>query len=385
MPRSAIATPSAGHAEPVPLVDLQAQYRRLRPRIDRAVAEVLESGRFILGPQVTELERALSSVAGVRHAVCVGNGTEALRIALAAEGIGPGDAVFVPALTFVATAEAVVQTGAAPVFVDIDGDTFTMDPAQLARRVDAVAAGGSLRPRAVVPVDLFGLPADYPALRRIAEPRGLFVLADAAQSYGARCAGCRVGALAAATATSFYPSKPLGGYGDGGCLFTDDDERAAAWRSIATHGLHDGVAMRAGTNSRLDTLQAAILLVKLDVLDEELAARARVAAWYDEMLPASVRRPARPDGRDSSWALYSVLVPDREAVMRALAAGGIESRVYYATPLHIAAPYAQYGDGEGSLPVSERVSRAILSLPMHPYLERDTVARVCAAVARALA
>lgn len=367
---------------PVPQVDLLAQYRRLQPRIEARLARVFQSGQFILGAEVAELEQALATFVGVRHAVGVANGTDALRIGLAAEGIGPGDAVFLPAFTFVATAEAVVQVGAEPVFVDVEPDAFTIDPRHLAEAVAAVRRAGNLRPRAVIPVDMFGVPADYDAILGVAAEYGLFVLADAAQSFGASHGGRRVGAITPATATSFYPTKPLGAYGDGGCLFTDDDARADAFRRLRHHQSLGDRPSQVGGNSRLDTLQAAILLAKLEVVDEERAARGHAIGWYDELLPEPVRRPIVPPGRTSSWAYYSVLLPDRDSVRQCLADDGIGARIYYAEPIHRQPAFARYA--AGALRVTERVSEAILSLPLHADLDRDTVALVCRSVRRAL-
>ncbi|MBI4185319.1 MAG: DegT/DnrJ/EryC1/StrS family aminotransferase [Proteobacteria bacterium] len=375
---------SAPPPAPVPLVDLAAQFARLRPRIEARIAKVLAEGRFILGPEVEELEGALARLTGAGHAVTVASGTDALRLALAAEGIGPGDAVFVPAFTFIATAGTVAALNAEPVFVDVDPETYTLSAADLARRIERVARAGRLKPRAVVPVDLFGLPADYAAIGEVARARGLFVLADAAQSLGGAAGGRRVGTLAPATATSFYPSKPLGGYGDGGALFTDDAARAALWRRLRHHGQEGEAAILLGANSRLDTLQAAVLLAKLEAFADELAARARVAGWYDRALPAGVVRPPRPKGVFSAWALYSVQVEGRDAVLAGLAAEGIGARVYYRTALHLQPAFARFGEGPGSLPATEALGRRILSLPLHADLDEATVARVSAALARAL-
>lgn len=370
----------------IPLIDLQAQYRLLQPRIEARIEKVLAEGRFILGPEVAELEEALARFTGARSAVSVASGTDALKIALLSEGIGPGDAVFVPAFTFVATAEAVADLGATPVFVDIDPVHFNMDPRDLTERVESVAREGRLRPRAVIPVDLFGLPADIGAIAAIAEPRGMFLLADAAQSLGARLHDRRVGSLAPVTATSFYPSKPLACFGDGGCIFTDDPKRAAVMRSLRGHGFdQDGRTVeRLGMNSRLDTLQAAVLLTKLEVFEEELAARARIAGWYRAGLPRQATAPVVPEHAASAWSVYSILVDGRDAVRESLTADGIATAIYYPLPLHEQPAYAAFGEGPGSRPVSEAVSRRILALPMHPYLDEATVERICQSVARAL-
>ena len=370
----------------VPVVDLKAQYLSLRPRIDARVHKVLSEGRYILGPEVEELEEALARFSGVRHAICVANGTDALKIALMAEGIGPGDAVFVPSFTFVATAEVVADLGATPVFVDIDEKTLNIDPDDLCRCVEEVRSGERLRARAVIAVDLFGLPADYATINDIAGRYGLFVLADAAQSFGGSVLGRRVGGLAPVSATSFYPSKPLGCYGDGGCILTDDDGRAEIMRSLHRHGFGpDGhSAIYVGVNSRLDTLQAAILLAKLEVFEDELKARERIAQYYGSELGSVVTVPTRPAGFSSAWAAYAILARDRNGVREALAQAGVATAVYYSAPLHLHPAYASYGNGPGSLPVCERVSQQILSLPMHPYLDAATAGLICRTVIHAL-
>ena len=370
----------------VPLVDLKAQYLSLRPRIDARVHKVLSEGRYILGPEVEELEKALARFSGVRHAICVASGTDALKIALMAEGIGPGDAVFLPSFTFVATAEVVAGLGAAPVFVDIDKKTLNIDPDDLCRCVEQVRRAGGLQARAVIAVDLFGLPTDYTTINEIAGRYGLFVLADAAHSFGGSVRGYRVGGLAPVTATSFYPSKPLGCYGDGGCVLTDDDSRAKIIRSIHRHGFgSDGhSAIHVGVNSRLDTLQAAILLAKLEVFEDELKARERVAHYYGSELGSVVTVPSCPAGFSSAWAVYAILVRDRNSVREALAQAGAATAVYYSAPLHLHPAYASYGNGPGSLPVCERISKQIVSLPMHPYLDEATAGLICQTVIRAL-
>ncbi len=370
----------------VPLVDLEAQYLSLRPRIDARVHKVLSEGRYILGPEVEELEKALARFSGVRHAICVASGTDALKIALMAEGIGPGDAVFLPSFTFVATAEVVAGLGAAPVFIDIDKKTLNIDPDDLCRCVEQVRRAGGLQARAVIAVDLFGLPTDYTTINEIAGRYGLFVLADAAHSFGGSVRGYRVGGLAPVTATSFYPSKPLGCYGDGGCVLTDDDSRAKIIRSIHRHGFgSDGhSAIHVGVNSRLDTLQAAILLAKLEVFEDELKARERVAHYYGSELGSVVTVPSCPAGFSSAWAVYAILVRDRNSVREALAQAGAATAVYYSTPLHLHPAYASYGNGPGSLPVCERISKQIVSLPMHPYLDEATAGLICQTVIRAL-
>jgi dTDP-4-amino-4,6-dideoxygalactose transaminase len=377
---------SGGPGGRIEMLDPAAQARRLGGRLERRIAAVMAHGRFILGPEVAELEAALAAFTGAAHAVGVASGRDALVIALMAEDIGPGDAVFVPAFTFIASAGAVAAVGARPVFVDVDARTFLMDPADLARRARRLAGEGALRPRAVMPVDLFGLPADYEGLAKAAAGLGLAVIADAAQSLGGRRGNRRVGTLAPTTATSFFPTKPLGGAGDGGCLFTDDAARADRFRQIRVHGLDaEGMAVRQGMTGRLDTLQAAILLAKLDVFEEELEERRRLAALYDEALAGIVERPVRVEGADSAWALYCILTDRRDALRAHLAAAGIAARVYYETPLHLQPAFAPWGEGPGSLPVSENLARRILSLPLHPYMGDEAILRVAGEVRAALA
>ena len=377
---------SADH-DPIAFIDLHAQYRRLKPEIDAALARVLEDGRFVMGPAVAELEAALAARAGTAHAVTCASGTDALQIALMAEGVGAGDAVFIPAFTFTATAEVVALAGATPVFVDVAEESYMIDPADLAARASQVAAAGRLTPRAAIAADLFGQAADYDALAPVAAEHGMLVVADAAQSFGGASGGRPVGALAPVTTTSFYPAKPLGCYGDGGALFTDDAARAARWRSIREHGKGEGKydIVRIGLNSRMDTLQAAVLLVKLAAFDAEIDARERVAAWYDSGLAGAAGLPQRLPGRRSTWAQYTIRLAARDRVQAALRAQDIPSAVHYPMPMHLQPAYGAFGEGPGSLPVSERLSRQVLSLPMHADLDEATVARIAGAVRAAAA
>ena len=373
---------------PLPFLDLKAQQARIAARLRPRLEAVLAHCQFVLGPEVAELEGRLAAYCGARHCVTVSSGTDALQIAMMAEGIGRGDAVFLPAFTYTATAEVPMVLGATPVFVDVDPSTFQIDPAHLAARVAEVRAAGRLRPRAVVGVDLFGQPADWQALNRVAEAEGLFTLDDCAQSFGAALHGAKLGTQAQATATSFFPSKPLGAYGDGGALFTDDPDRAALYRSLRTHG--EGTTryevLHTGMNGRLDTLQAAVLLAKLDVFDEELAVRERIAGIYDRRLGNLVQIPARVPDSVSAWAIYAVLLPD-EATRTRLQAGlrgaGVPTAIYYPRPLHRQPAYAGQHDG-AALPVSDNLARRILALPIHPDLSDGDVERVCAAVAAVL-
>ena len=372
---------------PVPLVDVAAQRRRLGARIDAAVARVLDHCQFIMGPEVGALEAELAAFCGVRHALGCASGTDALLLALMGKGIGPGDAVICPAFTFCATAETAALVGATPIFVDVAEATFNIDPAGLEQGVVAARRRG-LKPKAVIAVDLFGLPADYDAIAPIAAAHGLIVIADAAQSFGAVHRGRRAGTLAPVTTTSFFPSKPLSCYGDGGAVFTDDDALADVMRSLRIHGQgadkYDNV--RIGINGRLDTVQAAVLIEKLAIFAEELAARARVARRYAEGLRDAAIVPRVPDGMESAWAVYTVrLAPGaRDGVMAALAAQGIPTAVYYPKPLHRQTAYRHYPVAGNGLPVSDRLADEVLSLPMHAYLDEATQHRIIAALRAAV-
>ncbi len=372
----------------IPFLDLKTQQRRMEPELRRRLETVLDHCQFILGPEVGELEERLASYCGASHCVSVSSGTDALQIALMAEGVGRGDAVFLPAFTYTATAEVPLLLGATPVFVDVDPRTFQIDPAHLAHRIATTRAAGSLRPRALIGVDLFGQPADWPKLRAASEAEGLFTIDDCAQSFGASLNGRKLGREADATAISFFPSKPLGSYGDGGALLTDSADRAALYRSLRTHG--EGTTryevLRTGMNGRLDTMQAAVLLAKLDIFDDELAARERIAALYDSRLGDVVKVPVRTQDSASAWAVYAVLLPDnviRDEVQSILRAAGVPTAVYYPRALHCQPAYAASHDGE-QLPVSEDLATRILALPIHPYMSDTDVALVCDAVATAL-
>ncbi|MGC8522810.1 MAG: DegT/DnrJ/EryC1/StrS family aminotransferase [Acidibrevibacterium sp.] len=376
-------------AHPIAFLDLKAQQARLGSDLRARIEAVLAHCQFILGPEVGELETQLAQFCGAAHCVAVSSGTDALQIALMAEGIGPGDAVFLPAFTYTATAEVALVLGATPVFVDIDARTFQIDPAALEARIAAVRAAGKLRPRALIGVDLFGQPADWPRLAAIAARHELFTLDDCAQSFGARLGGAPLGRAAHATAISFFPSKPLGGYGDGGALFTESAERAALYRSLRSHG--EGTSryevLRTGMNGRLDTLQAAVLLAKLKHFPAEIKARQRLARLYDRALAGLVETPARVPESESAWAVYAILLADgtrREAAQAALRAANIASAIYYPKPLHHQPAYRAHHDGT-PLPVSEAVAARILALPIHPDLSDDDVARVAATLNAALA
>ena len=371
----------------VPFVDLKTQYARLKPQIAEAIQEVLDDGRYILGPAVTKLESELAEYCGVRHAISCSSGTDAIIMPLIAYGIGPGDAVFVPSFTFTASAEAIILVGASPVFVDVEADSFNLDLADLEAKVAATRAEGKLTPKAILGVDLFGLPADWDELNALAQRENLNLIDDAAQSFGGVYDGKRVGALAPVSSTSFFPAKPLGCYGDGGAITTDDDELAELLKSIRVHG--QGAdryeIARIGINGRLDSIQAAILSVKLPILEDELSARDHLASVYDEELKDAVTIPKRIPGRQSAWAQYTIKTDRRADIQAALNEAGIPSAIYYPKPMHLQAPYLSYGGGEGSLPVSETICHQVMSLPMHPYLSDEDARRIAEVIRKAVA
>ncbi len=372
----------AAAVEPIAFIDLQAQRRRLGTRIDDAIGRVLDHGKFIMGPEVAELEARLATHCGARHVIGCSSGTDALVLSLMAFGVGPGDTVFVPSFTFAANAEAVALLGAVPFFVDILPDTFNMDPASLTAAIVATAADDTLQPAGIIPVDLFGQPADYPAVERIAGQHGLWVMADAAQSYGASLNNRRIGTIGQVAVTSFFPAKPLGCYGDGGAMFTDDDHLAEVLRSLLFHGRgrekYDNV--RIGMNGRLDTIQAAILLEKLSIFDEEIELRQKVAARYNEGLGDLFRIPRLMEGATSAWAQFTLVMDERDAVAGRLKAQGIPTAIYYPRPLHRQTAYRAYPCAPDGLPVSEELAGRVLSLPMHPYLDAPTQDRIIAAL-----
>ncbi len=362
--------------------DLQRQQRRIHDEVRARVDAVLSHGQFILGPEVDQLEAKLAAFAGVPHAIGVSSGRDALMIGLMALGIGPGDAVFVPAFTFAATAGAVCSVNATPVFVDVDPTTFNLDPADLERAIAEVEAAGELKPRAVIPVDLYGLPADYEAIGKIAARHGLTVFSDAAQSFGGRSGNRRVGGMAPISATSFYPTKPLGCYGDGGAILTDDDGIAEAVRTLRSHGRQGtgDVAVRNGITGRLDTIQAAILLAKFDIFEEELTRRDAIAQRYDAALTGVVGVQSRPAGGFSANALYTVTLDDRDGLKAALDAEGIGNALFYRVALHHHPAFAEVA--KRPLPQSERLAATVLSIPMNPELTDEEVDRVIDAVTR---
>jgi len=366
---------------PIPFVDLGAQRARIGDRIDAAVARVMAHGRFIMGPEIGELEAKLAEFCGARHAITCASGTDALLLVLLARGIGAGDAVFIPAFTFTATAEVAALIGATPVFVDVREDDFNLDTASLEAAIGQSARDG-LRPAAVIAVDLFGQPADYPAIHAIAAAHDLYVIADAAQSFGATLDGKPVGTLAPATATSFFPAKPLGCYGDGGAVLTDDDELAAKCRSLRVHGKggHKYDIIAVGLNSRLDTLQAAILIEKLAIFPDEIEARQHVADAYTAAIGNHAITPQLRPGATSVWAQYTLRITDRERVSAALKDHGIPTAVYYPNSLNRQSAYAGYPVAPGGVPIAERLTGEVLSLPMHPYLDGETTERIAGAL-----
>jgi dTDP-4-amino-4,6-dideoxygalactose transaminase len=372
---------------PIPFIDVAAQRQRLGRAIDDAVARVLDHCQFIMGPEVRAAEVDLAAFCGARHAVTCASGTDALVLPLMARGIGPGDAVVCAAFTFHATAEVVALVGATPVFADVQDTSFNIDPRSVKEAL-ATARRLGLKPKAMIPVDLFGQPADYDALGEIAQAESLFMLGDAAQSFGALCRNRAVGTLAQATGTSFFPAKPLGVYGDGGAVFTDDDELAAVMRSIRVHGegseRYDCV--RIGLNGRFDTIQAAVLIEKLKIFRDEIAARDRIARRYSAALASLTTVPRLGEGMTSVWAQYTIRLPrgQRDAFVTALKGQGIPTAIHYPKPVHRQPAYRGFPVADGGLPVSERLAEEVVSLPMHAYLDEPTQDRIIEAVRRAL-
>ncbi|HEY2069605.1 MAG TPA: DegT/DnrJ/EryC1/StrS family aminotransferase [Rhizomicrobium sp.] len=361
-------------SNPIAFIDLQAQRKRLGEKLNQSIMKAVEGGQWVMGPQVAEFEKQLAEFAGVKHAIACANGTDALLIILRAWNIGPGDAVFVPAFTFAASAEVVALVGAEPVFVDVLDDTYNIDPASLEAAIAMVRKEGRLTPRVVMPVDLFGQSADYDAIEPIVKREGLKMLCDAAQGFGALYHGKRCGGIGDAAATSFFPAKPLGCYGDGGASFTNDDGLADLLRSIRIHGQgtdkYENV--RIGVNSRLDTIQAAILIEKLSIFKDEIEKRDAIAARYNEKLGRSnvIRVPRVLADSTSTWAQYTIQVPDRDKLAADLKAKGVPTAIYYPTPLSKQKGYAHYPSA--GTPVSERIGKTVISLPMHPYLDEAT-------------
>ena len=368
----------------ISFIDLKAQQALIRKRIEERLINVLDHGRYIAGPEIEELEARLAERTGAKGALACASGTAALIIPLLAWEVGPKDAIFVPSFTYNATANAVILAGATPVFVDVDPHTFNMDPADLERRIAAVRKDGALRPRAVIPVDLFGSPADYRTLHNIAAREGLSVLADGAQSFGGELDGRWVGDLASVTATSFFPGKALGAYGDAGAIFSMNSLDRERWASIRWHGTDEArkESVRVGFNGRMDTFQATILLEKLAIFNDERDARRRIAADYDRALSDIARPQAQIDGANSGYGYYSLCMENRDQVVKKLKTMGVPTAIYYTTPLHLMPAFANYAPASG-LPATEKVASEIFSLPMHPYLTPEQVDYICDAVRQA--
>ena len=374
-------------SRPIPFIDVAAQRKRLGNAIDEATTRVLNHCQFLMGPEVIAFEQQLAAFCGAKHALSCSSGTDALVMTLMAKGIGPGDAVFCPTFTFCATAESAALIGATPVFVDVHADTFNIDVESLKSAIIVAKAQG-LKPKAVIPVDLFGLPADHDAIAEIANAEKLFILDDAAQGFGGRYKGRDVGTLGHATATSFFPAKPLGCYGDGGAVLTDDDELLAVLKSVRVHGQgtdkYDNV--RLGLTARLDTIQAAVLIEKLKIFRDEIAARNVAAKRYSDALKDITTVPVVPEGYESVWAQYTIrLAPGkRDGLAKTLQADGIPTAVYYARPLHRQTAYRQFPVAGNGLPVSDKLADEVISLPMHAYLDEPTQDRIIEATRLAL-
>ncbi|EHR42100.1 DegT/DnrJ/EryC1/StrS family aminotransferase [Alishewanella jeotgali] len=359
-------------------IDLAAQYQHLKQRIDKRIQSVLDHGNYIMGPEVEELELKLAEYVGVKHCITCANGTDALQLAMMVLEIKPGDVVFCPTFTFFATAEVVAYAGATPVFVDSDERTFNICPQDLERRIQQVIAEGKLTPKAIIVVDLFGLPANYPQLEVIANKYGLKLIEDAAQGFGGEINGKRAGSFGDIATTSFFPAKPLGCYGDGGAIFTNNDEYAALFRSYRVHGKgkdkYDNV--RIGINSRLDTIQAAVLLEKLAVFPDELVSRNNAANTYSDALSTSYQVPFVPDGYLSSWAQYTLVSENRDGLIDLLKKSNIPAMVYYGTCMHQQTAFKSLGYTDSDFPVASSLCKKVFSLPMHGYLNFETLSNI---------
>lgn len=375
-------------AHKLEFIDLKAQQARIRPEIDRAVARVMDHGQYIMGPEIKELEKQLATFTGAQHVISCASGTDALLIAMMAMGVKQGDAVLCPAFTYTATPETIALLGGSPVFVEVDAATFNVSAAHLKAGLETAVRCG-LKPVGIIAVDLFGLPADYDEINAFASTHSLWVLADAAQSFGATYRDRTAGTLGTVTATSFFPAKPLGCYGDGGAIFVDDDTLADKMRSIRLHGKgadkYDVV--RIGVNGRLDTIQAAILLEKLKIFPEEMAARQIVAQRYSAGLEGAVATPKVRNACRSAWAQYTVRVPAtiRDELVQGLAAQGIPTQIYYPRPLHHQPAFADYPVAEAGVPCAEKLPKDVMSLPMHPYLSASDQDHIMAAIRNGVA
>ncbi|NWG72327.1 MAG: DegT/DnrJ/EryC1/StrS aminotransferase family protein [Parvularculaceae bacterium] len=379
----------------IQFIDLKAQLARIKPQMHSAILAAVDAGQYIMGPQVAEFEKQLSAFSGARHTVSCANGTDALALPLLAWGVGPGDAVFCPSFTYVATAEILPWCGASAVFVDIRPDTYNMDPASLEAAIEGVKREGKLRPAVVIAVDLFGQPADYPSISSVAKKHGLKLISDSAQGFGCTLQGKHPIQWADAVTTSFFPAKPLGCYGDGGAVQTNDSALAEVMDSLRVHGKatrkdveaakfeHDPKYLnhRIGMNSRLDTLQAAVLLEKLKIFPSEIEARMRIARRYNEGLEGVVSQvPSLIHGAVSVWAQYTIEVPDRSGLAAHLKDKGVPTAVYYPVPIHKQSAYKHFPAGAGGLAVTEAKADRVISLPMHPYLDEATQDEIIEAI-----
>ena len=373
----------------IPFIDLKSQYQDHKTALDAAVQNVLNHGQYIMGPEVAELEEKLSSYIDTKHALACSSGTDALLLALMAKGVQQGDAIFTTPFTFFASAESISLLGATPVFVDIDPDTYNLDTRDLQEKINKILKDEELNPKGIMPVDLFGLAADYDAIQVIAEDNNLFILEDAAQSFGAPYKGKKAGALAEIAATSFYPAKPLGGYGDSGAVFTNNSELYEKLISLRVHGQatsgdkYDNI--RIGLNGRMDSIQAAVLLEKLKIYDKELERRTEVAQRYTKRLSDACKTPIIALEQGSVWAQYTIEVENRERLKANLSEKGIPSNVFYPIPIHLSTAYEFMGHTIGDFPVAEKAAKHVISLPMHPYLEADTIDFICDAVLDSIA
>ena len=356
-------------------IDLQAQYQHLKRGIDEKIATVLNHGKYIMGPEVNELEQKLAEYLGVKHAISCANGTDALQLCMMTLGINQGDAVFCPTFTFFASAEVIAFAGATPVFVDSDDQTFNICTIDLEKRIQKTIEEGKLTPRAILAVDLFGLPADYPKLEEISKKYNLELIEDAAQGFGGEINDKRAGSFGGIATTSFFPAKPLGCYGDGGAIFTNNDEYAQLIKSYRVHGKgvdkYDNI--RIGVNSRLDTLQASILLEKLAAFPQEIGNRNQNAGLYTSALSSCLNTPFVPEGFSSSWAQYTLKSEMRDSYIEKLNKNGIPAMVYYDKCMHQQTAFSHLGYVEGSFPVAERLSKTVFSIPMHPYLTKNDI------------
>lgn len=360
--------------------DLNRQYEAMRAEMDEALLGAARSGAYIMGPQVAELEQQLANYVGVKHCITCANGTDALRLALMALGVGPGDAVFVPDFTFFATAEAVAMVGATPVFVDVNRDTFNIDTYDLNEKLTDVWSRAAMTPKAVIAVDLFGQPAEYDILIDFCKEHGLMLVEDGAQGFGGSIGSKKTCSFGDISTTSFFPAKPLGCYGDGGAIFTNEDKHANLLRSLRVHGKgtdkYDNV--RLGLNSRLDTLQAAVLQVKMRHFDEELKAVNRVAAKYNDLLQGKVKTPVVPESHTSSWAQYTIQAENRDEIQTRLKAAGIPSMVYYPRTMSQQTAFAHLG--QQPCPIAEQLTKTVLSLPMHPYMTDEEIEQIASLI-----